>query len=187
MLVKHDGREDHIYGTGNDRKVITVGGGQLRRTSSDADTTKTSSHRVDVGQGAGDEKTKPVDGRAYADILTGSRKVLYLNTSGNVRDGKTFVLVKKDDREYHIYGTGKDREIFGREDPTADADRLDHRTRRRPTDTTTTGTTATGVARHQRHADLLRTRPPRTQGPAGSPPAVRALIGHEPRSTPARA
>ena len=25
MLVKHDGREDHIYGTGDDRKVISVG------------------------------------------------------------------------------------------------------------------------------------------------------------------
>src|SRR4051794_7935465 len=25
ILVKHDGREDHIYGTGTDRKVISVG------------------------------------------------------------------------------------------------------------------------------------------------------------------
>ncbi len=59
------------------------------------------------------ETTKPVEGRAYADILTGSRNGLYLNTSGNVRDGQVFSLVKREGREYHIYGTGKDRLIVG--------------------------------------------------------------------------
>ena len=34
---------------------------------------------------------------------------MYLNTSGNKRDGMAFVLVKRDGREYHIYGSGKDR------------------------------------------------------------------------------
>ena len=107
VLVKRDGREDHIYGTGADRKVITVG-----KNSTDAKTdtgTKTSTS----------EKTAPVEGRAFADIVTGTRKGLYLNTSGNVRDGQAFVLVKRDGREYHIYGTGKDREVFSLLDPAA--------------------------------------------------------------------
>ena len=70
-----------------------------------------------------------------------------MNTSGNARDGKTFVLVKKDDREYHIYGTGKDREVFGVQDPdgAADLGRLDHRDHDRPpTPPAATGDTTTG-------------------------------------------
>ena len=34
---------------------------------------------------------------------------MYLNTSGNKRDGQAFVLVKRDGKEFHIYGSGKDR------------------------------------------------------------------------------
>jgi hypothetical protein len=32
-----------------------------------------------------------------------------LPTSGNKRDGQAFVLVKRDGKEFHIYGSGKDR------------------------------------------------------------------------------
>jgi hypothetical protein len=125
VLVKHDGKEDHIYGTGDDRKVITVGGD---KSESAGDSSSSS------------ETTKPVEGRAYADILTGPRKDLYLNTSGNARDGKTFVLVKRDDREYHIYGTGSKREIFSVKSPdakTSDTPAAD-------STTTDTGTTSNG-------------------------------------------
>jgi len=55
------------------------------------------------------EKTAPVKGHAYADITTGPRNGMYVNTSGNKRDGQAFVLVKRDGKEYHIYGSGKDR------------------------------------------------------------------------------
>jgi hypothetical protein len=55
------------------------------------------------------EKTSPVDGHAYADITAGPRNGMYLNTSGNKRDGQAFVLVKRDGKEFHVYGTGKDR------------------------------------------------------------------------------
>ena len=66
-----------------------------------------------------------------------------MNTSGNARDGKTFVLVKKDDREYHIYGTGKNREVFMVKDPAAKA--ADSTTTDAATTTdTTTGSTPTG-------------------------------------------
>jgi hypothetical protein len=103
VLVKHDGREDHIYGTGDDRKVISVGADSAEKDS-DSTSTKTSNSTgsTSTDKAPASEKTKPVEGRAYADITAGPRKDLYLNTSGNARDGKTFVLVKKDDREYHI-------------------------------------------------------------------------------------
>jgi hypothetical protein len=46
VLVKHDGREDHIYGTGKDRQVVTVGDSKASSTdssSSASDTDSTSS------------------------------------------------------------------------------------------------------------------------------------------------
>ena len=55
------------------------------------------------------ERSEPVKGHAYADITAGPRNGMYLNTSGNKRDGQAFVLVKRDGKEYHIYGSGKDR------------------------------------------------------------------------------
>jgi|tagenome__1003787_1003787.scaffolds.fasta_scaffold20320179_2 hypothetical protein len=59
------------------------------------------------------EKTRPVDGHKYADIVTGPRAGLYVNTSDNKRAGEAFVLVRRNGREYHIYGTGKDRVVIG--------------------------------------------------------------------------
>jgi len=55
------------------------------------------------------ERTTPVKGHAYADITAGPRNGTYVNTSGNKRDGQAFVLVKRDGKEFHIYGSGKDR------------------------------------------------------------------------------
>jgi hypothetical protein len=55
------------------------------------------------------ERTKPVEGHAYADILSGPRNGLYVNTSGNKRHGEAFQLVERDGKRYHIYGEGKDR------------------------------------------------------------------------------
>jgi hypothetical protein len=146
VLVKHDGREDHIYGTGDDRKVISVGGDSSSSSDSSDTSTDTSSTTGSTSEKApSSEKTKPVDGRAYADITAGPRKDLYLNTSGNARDGKTFVLVKKDDREYHIYGTGSKREVFGVKIPTA-ASSTDSTTSTPPTSDSTaaTGDTTSG-------------------------------------------
>jgi hypothetical protein len=147
VLVKHDGREDHIYGTGDDRKVISVGADKAESDSgSDSTSTKTSTptSSTSTDKAPSNEKTKPVDGRAYADITSGPRKDLYLNTSGNARDGKTFVLVKKDDREYHVYGTGKNREVFMVKDPTAKATDTTAPTTTTDATTTTDGTAPSG-------------------------------------------
>jgi hypothetical protein len=38
---------------------------------------------------------------------------MFLNTGSNKRAGQAFVLVRKNGREYHIYGTGKNRVVIG--------------------------------------------------------------------------
>jgi hypothetical protein len=137
ILVKHDGREDHIYGTGSDRKVVTVGSGK-----SDGGSGADKASAKAPEKAPADETTKQVEGRAYADILTGKRNGLYLNTSGNVRDGQTFALVMKEGREFHIYGTGSDRTIIGLRKPDAAATDTGSTTN---TDTSgTSGTTTPG-------------------------------------------
>ena len=57
------------------------------------------------------ETSKPVKGHAYSDVLTGPRNGMYVNMSGNKRDGQAFALVKRDGKEFHIYGSGKDRVV----------------------------------------------------------------------------
>jgi hypothetical protein len=99
VLVKHDGREQHIYGTGKDRKVVAVGA-------------STKGNPLTTAPAPPDEKAEPVPGRPYADIVSGTRSGLFINTSGNARDGQAFVLVTRGEREYHIYGAGKDRRVY---------------------------------------------------------------------------
>src|SRR5918992_810978 len=71
------------------------------------------------------EKVKPVEGHAYADIVAGKRKGMYINTSGNERHGEAFVLVEKRGVEYHIYGSGKDRLVVALKQPAAQPETLE--------------------------------------------------------------
>ena len=59
------------------------------------------------------ETTQAVEGHKYSDILSGPRKGMFLNTGSNKRAGQAFVMVRKNGREYHIYGTGKNRVVIG--------------------------------------------------------------------------
>jgi hypothetical protein len=68
------------------------------------------------------EQVQPVEGHAYVEVTSGAREGMYINTSGNVRDGQAFVLVRKNGKEYHIYGTGKDRLVVGFHIPGAKPD-----------------------------------------------------------------
>ena len=70
---------------------------------------------------------EPVEGHAYAEITSGKREGMFVNTSGNVRNGEAFVLVRKNGKEYHIYGTGKDRLVVGFHMPGANHARRHHR------------------------------------------------------------
>jgi hypothetical protein len=58
------------------------------------------------------ERTDPVAGHQYSEIVAGPRNGMYLNTSGNERHGKAFLIVERNGREFHVYGTGADREVF---------------------------------------------------------------------------
>ena len=113
VLVRKNGKEYHIYGTGKDRLVVgfhmpkadgtTDAGG----TASRPNTPGTDDIKLRKG-----EKIEPVEGHAYAEIISGPRSGMYINTSGNSRHGQAFVLVEKDDFDYHIYGSGADRVVI---------------------------------------------------------------------------
>jgi len=52
----------------------------------------------------------PVPGTtAWADILGGPRDGLYVNTSGNSRQGMAFQIVHRGGKTYHMYGSGEHR------------------------------------------------------------------------------
>jgi hypothetical protein len=80
----------HIYGTGADREIV----------------------KVPHAKAAKNEQTTPVDGRPYTEITSGPRNGMYINTTSNERSGEAFVLVKRADRDLHIYGSGKDRRVI---------------------------------------------------------------------------
>ena len=53
----------------------------------------------------------PVKGaQSYADILSGPRNGYYVNLQqGSVREGHVFHIVKRDGKEFHVYGEGDDK------------------------------------------------------------------------------
>jgi hypothetical protein len=55
------------------------------------------------------EAMRAIDGHSYAEIEGGKRDGMYVNTTNNKRRGEVFALVHRNGREYHVYGTGKDR------------------------------------------------------------------------------
>jgi hypothetical protein len=61
---------------------------------------------------AGEQYAK-VAGHRYDEIVAGPRNGMFINRSGNKRDGEAFVRVERGDRVFHIYGTGKNRLIVG--------------------------------------------------------------------------
>lgn len=63
------------------------------------------------------EKTDPVEGHLYAEVTAGPRNGMFINTSGNERDGKAFLVVEREGRTFHVYGTGANRAVFEIKDP----------------------------------------------------------------------
>jgi len=58
------------------------------------------------------EMTKKVAGHPYASVENGSDKGMFLNQlAGNPRQGTVFKMVERDDRVFHVYGTGKDKVV----------------------------------------------------------------------------
>jgi len=94
------------------------------------------------------EKSEKVAGHAYDEVTAGPRDGMFINRSGNKRDGQAFAMVKRDGREFHVYGTGKNRVIVEVKHKKAD-DTPDTPTTTTPTDdasnapTSGSGTTTT--------------------------------------------
>jgi hypothetical protein len=57
------------------------------------------------------EKLSKVDGHQYARIKGGDRDEMCVNLSGNTRSGQAFDLIWRDGRQFHVYGSGKDRSV----------------------------------------------------------------------------
>jgi hypothetical protein len=116
VVVRKNGKEYHIYGTGKDRLVVgfhmpkgsadETGGSTAPTGGTGGSKTDTDDLKLRKG-----EKIEPVEGHAYAEIVSGPRAGMYINTSGNSRHGDAFVLVEKDDFNYHIYGSGEHRTV----------------------------------------------------------------------------
>jgi hypothetical protein len=121
VLVRKNGKEYHIYGTGKDRLVVGFHMPASQNTDSTGGTTGTAGGGGTTTKPANDlsdiklrkgEKLEPVDGHPYAEITSGPRSGMYINTSQNSRRGDAFVLVQKADADYHIYGSGADRVVI---------------------------------------------------------------------------
>lgn len=68
------------------------------------------------------EKYADIPRHAYDEITAGPRNGMFINRSGNVRDGQAFVRVERGDRTFHIYGSGKSRLVVEvRHRPDTDA------------------------------------------------------------------
>ncbi len=101
-----DGKRVHIYGEGDDQKVIDAAkdSGKVRAEKNDA--------QAAARRAPKNEQWAPVNGaNNYADILSGPRNGLYVNTSGGERDGMAFQIVRRGDETYHVYGKGKHRQV----------------------------------------------------------------------------
>jgi hypothetical protein len=108
-----------------------------KRTSGDT-TTSSSKSSSDAPKG---ERTQAVAGHSYKEIVSGPRNGMFINNTGNNRDGEAFLIVKRHGREFHIYGTGEDRTVYEvgrRREANADSGAAS-------TGTTSTGTTSNGT------------------------------------------
>jgi hypothetical protein len=108
VLVRKHGKEYHIYGTGKDRLVV---GFHMPKKAANDSAPEPKADLSDIKLRKG-EKIEPVEGHAYAEIVSGPRSGMYINTSRNGRRGEAFVLVDKADFNYHIYGSGDDRVVI---------------------------------------------------------------------------
>jgi hypothetical protein len=107
-IEQRDGKKLHVYKESGTEVTI--------KPSVDASATTDAAKRAKhppQDRPAKGERWAPVAGHNnYADILAGPRNGLYVNISGGVRDGMAFQIVKKGDKTFHVYGTGKDRQMI---------------------------------------------------------------------------
>jgi hypothetical protein len=104
--------------------AATTGGTTYPGTKAAAKTTKSFAHELarsastaaSSGTNAAarpdGEQTKKITGHPYSRVENGADKGLFLNQLvGSPRKGSAFRLVERDDRVFHVYGSGTDRVI----------------------------------------------------------------------------
>jgi hypothetical protein len=133
-IETRSGKTVHVYGSGDSEVVV--------ESKQDADdgarkiNGKRYENGVEIPKG---EQWAPVDGHDnYADILNGKRNGYFVNISGGVRDGMAFQIVKRGDKTYHVYGTGKHKQEI-----EVGAKKADPASTSTSTTTSTGGTTST--------------------------------------------
>jgi hypothetical protein len=112
-IEQRDGKTLHVYKLSG--KVVEV------KPSADANAVSNAAKHAKhppADHARAGERWAPVAGAYnYADILGGPRNGLYVNTSGGIRDGMAFQIVKKAGKWFHVYGTGKDRQWIPSDGP----------------------------------------------------------------------
>lgn len=86
------------------------------------------------------EKLSKVDGHQFARIKGGERDEMCVNLSGNARSGQAFDLIWRDGRQFHVYGSGKDRSVVEVGHKSTSTTSTDSTTSTPTTSTTSTGT-----------------------------------------------
>ena len=111
----------------------------------DSDKTKSSDAKTSSGDAPKGERTQAVKGHSYKEIVSGPRNGMFINNTGNRRDGEAFLIVKRHGREFHIYGSGDDRTVYevGRKRDAASGTDTTSTDASTTTGTTTSGTTGT--------------------------------------------
>ncbi len=83
-----------------------------RSTTSAADRRADAEHQPAATRRPRGERYADVKGHSgYDEIVAGPRNGMFINRSGNERDGMAFVRVQRHGRTFHIYGSGQDRLI----------------------------------------------------------------------------
>ena len=99
-----DGKRVHVYGEGANQTVVEA----AKDSGKVADGNGARAARTPRG-----EEWAPINGVSnHADILNGPRNGYYVNTSGGIRDGMAFQIVKQGDRTFHVYGKGRNRQMI---------------------------------------------------------------------------
>jgi hypothetical protein len=105
-VEQRGGERVHIYQGANGKETVV-------KAAEDSGKVRAGDVEASAAHRPRRETWAPVDGVSnYADILSGPRNGWFVNTSGGVRDGMAFHIVHKGARTYHVYGTGKHRQMI---------------------------------------------------------------------------
>lgn len=97
-----------LLATQSSTTATTPGTDVVNTTTTTAAAKTTAQRHPDIKLHSGETMTH-VTGHSYAEIDGGKRDGMFVNTSHNKRRGMAFVRVERNGREYHIYGSGKNR------------------------------------------------------------------------------